>query len=71
MKIKTGVRKSNQERVYQYNGCTYGVIESGIAVTSEAGYYPFFEVMENDIEWDGKVEIDKWKFHSDKDKNGQ
>ena len=67
MKIKTGIRKSNSKRVYRYTSCTYGVIESGIAVTAEAGYHPFFEIMPDDVDWDGEVEIDKWKFHSDDD----
>lgn len=71
MMIKTGIRKSTQERVYGFTGYTYGVIANGIAVTIEAGYYPFFEIMKEDVDWDGEVKIDEWRFHSDEEKQDE
>lgn len=32
------------EEVFAYDGCTYGCIASGVAVTFKEGQTPFFEV---------------------------
>lgn len=32
------------EVVYEFHGCTYGCIGSGVAVSRERGQTPFFEV---------------------------
>ncbi|MFA5098995.1 MAG: hypothetical protein WC461_02145 [Candidatus Paceibacterota bacterium] len=38
--------------VYRFNGCTYGCIGSGIAVSDKPGKNPFYEIPRDAVEWD-------------------
>lgn len=40
--LKQDLTKGNA--VYEYEGCTYGCVDSGIAVTDEPHALPFYEV---------------------------
>jgi hypothetical protein len=38
--------------VYEFNGCTYGCIASGIAVSDKPDANPFYEIPHNAVKWD-------------------
>ena len=38
--------------VYEYDGCTYGSVGDGVAVTLEPDMIPFVEVPEDSVDWE-------------------
>ena len=37
--------------VYEYNGCTYGAVASGIAVSDKPNKTPFYEIPRDSVDW--------------------